>query len=175
MYALQICPDVFFFFFFSMNIREITTGYHWKNGKTIGGYFRKHKHMLILCSVFADTLKEGTRPVSISPNGMATEAGIPFFETPGIIFSPLWYPVGTNWVPAGYSRNFFLKRVTVFYAMESPQEQALPDLGPCLALPYDALNSSTHWPLGLYPVFWNAPQRAEENICWVTFPPIRLC
>jgi hypothetical protein len=45
--------------------------------------------MLILCSVFADTLKEGTRPVSISPNGMATEAGIPFFETPGIIFSPL--------------------------------------------------------------------------------------
>jgi hypothetical protein len=36
--------------------------------------------------------------VSISPNGMRTEAGIPFLETPGIIFSPLWYPVGTNWV-----------------------------------------------------------------------------
>jgi hypothetical protein len=89
-YALPICSDVFFFFFVSMIIREITTGYHWKKmGKKLGGCFPKHKHMLIWCSVSADTFIEGTKPVSISPNGMPTEAGILFFETPGIIFSPL--------------------------------------------------------------------------------------
>ncbi len=131
--------------------------------------------MLIWCSVFADTFIEGTRPVSISPNGMPTEAGLLFFEMAGIIFSPLWYPVGTNWVPARYHRESFWKQVTVFM----PCKVLMGELYQIWALAWlchmGALNSRKDWPWGFNLYFEVPLKRAKENICWVIFPPIRLC